>query len=411
MISQDLTKFKLPDSPGVYFFKNGRTILYIGKATSLRDRVRSYFRNDLEFARGQKIIQMVAKASVISFEKTDSVLEALLLEAVLIKKHQPHFNTDEKDDKSFNSVVISSEKFPRVLVIRKRELDSFPQDISRKPQAVFGPFPHGLQLSQAMKIIRKILPYRDGKCVSNLGKPCFNRQIGLCPGVCTGEISKEAYARTIRNIKLLFLGKKGHILRNLKMEMRQAAKNQYFERAGEIKKTLFALEHIQDISLLKKLTLSTDSKIPYRIESYDVAHTSGTSAVAVMAVLEDGYPKKSEYRKFIIKGPFGNNDIYSLIEVVNRRLNHKEWSMPSLVVTDGGIAQKNAVEKIIGDRKLKIQVVSVIKNDRHVPKKILGDEVIIAAKKNSILLANNEAHRFAIKFHGKLRHDSFIKSR
>ncbi len=205
---------RLPDSPGVYFFlgKN-KKVLYIGKATSLRDRVRSYFAPDLHEVRSPLVANMVAKAVSVDWRKTSSVLEALLLEASLIKTYKPKANTDLKDDKSFNYVLITDEEYPRVLVVRGKNLNEAP-----KSKKIFGPFPHGTQLKDAMKLIRKIFPYRD-TCVPcntrrNLVnkvspcKPCFNAQIRLCPGVCSGEVSKQEYLRTIRHIILLFEGKK-----------------------------------------------------------------------------------------------------------------------------------------------------------------------------------------------------------
>src|SRR3989338_4981810 len=164
MTRKELAKFKLPDNPGVYFFKSGRKILYIGKATSLRDRVRSYFSTSLGDARSSVIVAMIEEAKSISWQKTDSVLEALILEANLIKQYQPKYNTDEKDDKSYNYLVITKEDFPRVLIVRGRELHSplFAKRYSLN--AVFGPFPHGQQLKEALKIVRKIFPFRD-KCL------------------------------------------------------------------------------------------------------------------------------------------------------------------------------------------------------------------------------------------------------
>ena len=169
MTSQVLSKFKLPDTPGVYFFKKGREILYIGKATSLRDRVRSYFSRDLVETRGMLLVDMVAKASVIDFIQTDSVVEALLLEAELIRKHRPYYNTKEKDDKSYNCVVITKEDFPRVLILRKKDLDSNLNAERYTLNAVFGPFPNGTQLREALKIIRRIFPFRDAKCNPSFG--------------------------------------------------------------------------------------------------------------------------------------------------------------------------------------------------------------------------------------------------
>src|SRR3990167_10583992 len=105
MRSTDLTKFKLPDAPGVYFFKRGKNILYIGKATSLKDRVKSYFSKDIFLSRGPRIVKMLEEADRFEYIQTDSVLEALILEANEIKKNQPYYNSKEKDDKSYNFVT------------------------------------------------------------------------------------------------------------------------------------------------------------------------------------------------------------------------------------------------------------------------------------------------------------------
>ncbi len=411
MKRQDLTRKKLPDSPGVYYFlgKN-REILYIGRATSLRERVKSYFSRGLSETRGPQISEMAVKAAGIDFKKTDSVLEAILLESDLIKKFQPPYNIREKDDKSFNCVVITDEDFPRVLLVRKKDIDFQKLKTANfKLSTFFGPFPHGARLKDALKIIRRIFPYRDNKCAPGQGRSCFNRQIGLCPGVCTGEISKADYARVIRDIKLFFSGKKTRILKNLKRQMAAAARAREFERAGEIKKTVFALEHIQDVSLLTYENHANGNEIVrkktrnFRIEAYDVAHISGNDSVGAMVVLENGLAQKSDYRKFKIKGDFGNNDTASLKEIIEWRLAHKEWPMPDLFVADGGEAQKRIIEKALEERGLSVPVAAVTKNERHRPEKILGYEAAVRKYKREILLANSEAHRFAIGFHRQLR--------
>ena len=396
MNSQYLKKKSLPDKPGVYFFLGrNRKVLYIGKATSLKSRVRSYFASDLFETRGQLIVQMVEEAKSIDFRVTDSVLEAIILEADLIKKFQPFYNTKEKSDTSFNCVVITNEDFPRLLIVRQKDLL---KDVKKEYKAVFGPFTQGGMLKDAVKIIRKIFPYRDSKCFPGQGKPCFNRQIGLCPGVCTGEITKTEYARVIRHLILFFSGKKKGLMGSLKREMATAAKLRNFEQAGKIKRTIFALQHIQDVSLIKNSNLKSSGS-NFRIEAYDIAHISGTDVVGAFTVLLDGVPQKSEYRKFKIKGGFGNNDVASLKEVVERRFNHPEWSMPNLIVADGGEAQKSAIEDVLRAINLEIPVVAVTKNDQHRPEKILGDDTLTKAHEASILLANNEAHRFTITFH------------
>ncbi len=415
MIGQEFKRISdaLPESPGVYFFVGSdKTILYIGKATSLRDRVASYFSKDLIFSRSPLITQMVAEAVTIDFQTTDSVLEALILEANLIKKHQPRYNTKEKDNKSFNYVVITDEDFPRVLLVRGRDLELKAGDY--KLQARFGPFPHGAALKEGMKIIRKIFPWRDNKCKpfdelkdKSKARPCFSRQIGLCPGVCTGEISKKEYRDIVRNIILFFEGKKKMLVTKLEKEMVTHARVQEFEKATRVKRTLFGLTHIQDIALLKRefgKTASGDvGKFTSRIEAYDVAHMAGKSVVGVMVVLEDSEVKKSDYRKFKIKENPGVDDTGALREVLVRRLNHAEWPLPTLIVVDGAVAQVNVAEGVLKERGLTIPVIGVVKNEQHKPERFLGDSVLIEKHKDQILLANSEAHRFAIGYHRQIR--------
>jgi len=479
--SQDLKKYHLPDSPGVYFFKSKKEILYIGKATSLKDRVKSYFSStrlgtsDLFKTRGPLIVDLIFKADKISFIKTDSVLEAIILEANLIKKYQPKYNTKEKSDKSFNYVVITKEEWPRILIKRGRNLlggKSSPR-LNLRPtrrfnlgdpiqtQSTFGPFPNSTQLKEALKIIRKIFSFRD-KClpynyisksdnrqaIAKLlstprpKKPCFNYQLGLCPGVCIGAISKKDYQKNIKNIKLFFVGQKKQIIKNLKKEMKALAKVSEYEKAGEIRNKIFALKHILDVALIKEehdhpvyqnshpslgkegkgevpfsppiLRRSTESARGggiFRIEAYDVAHLFGSNNVGVMVVWEDGELKKSDYRKFKIRNSKGN-DIGALQEILERRLKHTEWPGPDLIVVDGGSVQYNLAKKILDQGLTLVQTVAVTKDDKHKPKGIIGlpalreqaaDENIIKKYKKEILLINNEAHRFALAFHRQKR--------
>ncbi|MBI3631947.1 MAG: GIY-YIG nuclease family protein [Candidatus Vogelbacteria bacterium] len=397
---------KLPDTPGVYFFKKGVEILYIGKATSLRDRVRSYFKADVINSRGTLIVQMVGVATSLMFRATDSVLEAVILEAELIKRYQPKYNIRDKDNRSFNFVVITKEEYPRVLIERGRALANGTREIRIKK--IFGPFPSGSELREALRITRKIFPFRD-KCAPNSGKACFNRQIGLCPGVCSSETSVADYRREIRNIELLFSGKKKKIITDLKKEMSEYALLQKFEFANQIKRQIFALEHIGDISLIKRemimnslLKEGEKDKI-FRIEAYDVAHHAGSSNVGVMVVVENSQPSRSEYKKFKIRGNYPADDIRSLREVLDRRLNHPEWRFPDLLVVDGGKLQIAVAQEVLDRDKLSIPVLGVVKNDRHAPERVLGDPNIVKKFESFILLANSEAHRFAITYHRKLQ--------
>ncbi len=398
----DLEAFDLPDNPGVYFFLGAkREILYIGKATSLRDRVRSYFSSQLANARSGAIAKMVEEATSVVHTETGSVLEALILEANLIKKHQPPYNTDQKDNKSYNYVIVTKEEFPRVLLVRGRDL--FQKSESTPTKYIFGPFPHGGQIKEALKIIRKIFPYRDTCAIA--GKPCFNRQLGLCPGGCSGEMSRSEYARTIQNIKTLFSGNFMGLKRRLASGMRKAAAAERFEEAGRLRKQVAALEHIRDVSLIKDERVSAGGGA--RIEAYDIAHTAGAETVGVMVVISNGEAIKGAYRKFKIQ-TVSNNDVAALKEILTRRLNHPEWPLPRVFVVDGGLAQMRAAQKVTKQVGMEIPIVGVVKNAAHKPERLIGDQRAIEAYEKDILLANSEAHRYAIQFHRKRRAKSLV---
>ena len=416
MKSQHLSIKSLPKKPGIYKFlsKKGE-ILYIGKATDLSSRVRSYFSKDLIATRGPALLDMVTLADHVDHIQTDTVIEALLLEAELIKKYLPKYNTKEKDNKSFLCVVITDEALPQVLQIRKKDID-FKNNVARlktrtyKLETTYGPFASGSQLREAMKIIRRIFPYIDTSSIKKDNYE-FYRQLGLTPDTTDTKVA-IAYKEIIKNIKLFFEGKKKKIITNLKKEMLGYAKAKEFEQAQEIKRRIFALEHINDTALIKNdfLESNTQSNAPrVRIEAYDVAHTSGKNMIGVMVVLEDGQVNKNEYRQFNIKTVSGANDPASLAEIITRRLGHATWEFPQLIVVDGNEIQKKTAEKIIKTKGFNIPVVAVVKDEHHKAKAILGDDSLIRANKRIILLANSEAHRFSIGLHRKKRSKDFLK--
>lgn len=403
-----LKKINLPDKPGVYFFMDAGKILYIGKATSLKDRVKSYFSKDLIKTRGPLITDMVFKANDLKWEETDSVLEALILEANLIKKHQPYYNSKEKDDKSFNYVCITDEELPKVVVVRGRDLLNKNKkifgDLASKKSFynfthTYGPYPHGGQLKEALKIIRKIFPFMDNK-TKNYHE--FYKQINLAPD----PEKKKEYLRNIKNIKLFFEGKKKSILKSLEKDMKMHAKGHKFEKAGEVKRQIFALNHINDVSLIKDDPVYNSTF--FRIEAYDVAHMSGKNMVGVMVVVENGLVNKKEYRKFKIKSQQDANDTGALREVLERRFAHNEWVYPKLVVVDGSKAQLNTAKKVFAELGIEIPLVGVVKDERHRPKSIIGNSVYAKKHEKDILLANAEAHRFAISYHKDMRAKAFL---
>lgn len=421
----------LPQLPGVYLMKNARgEIIYVGKAGNLKKRVSSYFlpvRRSLGIggrANDLKTEKLVSEIAKINYKKTDTVLEALILEADLIKKYAPKYNIKDKDDKSFLYAEITKEEFPRVILVRAR-------DLKKDGGMYFGPYTSSSNIREALKIIRKIFPYslhKIGSSTSNFfpearlrGKqqkrPCFDYELGLCPGTCAGLISKKDYSKIIKNIKLFFRGQKKRILKNLEKEMREESRQQKFEKAGKLRKQIFALRHIQDTALIKDEGFSfsiKNSKLEirnseFRIEGYDISNISGASAVGSMVVFTNEKPDKNEYRKFKIKTVLKSDDTGMLREILERRFSrHKnDWPLPNLVLVDGGKPQVNIAKKVLKNLCLKISVIGIAKGAERKKNEFIG---IIPkfTDKNTLIKVRDEAHRFAIAYHKKIRGKVFI---
>lgn len=410
MQKSDLTQFDLPDVPGVYLFKKGRTVLYVGKATSLRDRVRSYFDDDLIATRGPRVVDMVTQADRIAHEPTPTVLEALVREAALIKKYTPKANSDGKDDKSFLYAIITNEDIPRVLAVRGKDIDFVAQKThdGQAYRSVYGPFPSGVQLREGLRLIRRIFPFFDtpkpvlARSKQNQARIEFNAQIQQYPRT----YDAKEYARTIRHVELFLSGRGKELRVMLEREMRAAAKDERFEDAAEARRELFALDHIQDVSLIKDENRYQSPQGPssggIRIEGYDTAHLAGTNAIGVMTVLIGGDIAKKEYRTFRIRGFQKNDDVGSLKEILTRRFGHPEWTLPEVIVVDGGTPQKKAAESVVRDLGLSIKVVAVVKDERHRPREVIGARLADVSEADAVRV-NAEAHRFSLARHRAAR--------
>lgn len=410
MKRSDLEKFDLPDCPGVYLFTCGKgskkEVLYVGKATSLRDRVRSYFDAELISTRGPRIVDMVTVADGLEFETTPTVLEALVREAALIRLHVPKANAMGKDDKTFLYAVITKEPIPRVLAVRGSDIDFAKKSTKGVSlSAIHGPFPSGYQLREGLKLIRKIFPFFDtvrpvGEGNKHTrGKVEFNRQIGLYPR----DMDSSAYGRSIRNVSLFLSGRVKTLRSTLTRDMKAFAKEEKFEEAALIRKQLFSLDHIQDVSLIREDR--EGKEVGPRIEAYDTAHISGTNAIGVMVVIEESMPDKKQYRTFRIRGAAGaskNNDIASLKEILSRRLGHSEWPLPRAFVVDGGTTHKKAAESVLAELGIGIPVVAVVKDEKHRPREVIGGRRAGITDADAVL-ANSEAHRFSLATHRKAR--------
>ena len=376
-----MRKTKLPDKPGVYLFldKKGE-ILYIGRATLLKRRVASYFRNDLD----PRIKEMVGLAAKIEHYVTETVLESFILEANLIKKHWPKYNIREKDDRSFIYIVIAEADYPKPVIVRGKDLEKFPAGSAK----VFGPYKSLRIAGEILKIARRIFPY--GTCLplyssdNRRGKPCFHYQIGLCSGICVGAVSKEDYQKNINNLILFLSGEKKRLIKKLTKENPQQAES---------------LKHIRDASLLIREDIGVGGGKINRLEAYDISHFAGKETYGAMIVFSGGEENKNEYRLFKIKSAPASDDLAALRETIERRFRHKEWPTPDLIVIDGGRPQVLAVSRVLRDNNIKTPMLGISKRQNNKLIFPFGTkksfQELAEASKNVLLRARDEAHRFA----------------
>ncbi len=409
-----LTNNELPDTPGVYLMKdiNG-TIIYVGKASSLKRRVRQHF----ERPHSELIEEMTKLVHAIDYIQKPTAMEALILEANLIKYYWPKYNTKDKDNRSFLYLVFTKEDFPKPLLVRGTDLGD---DVAKKYRAVFGPYTAPRSLRAALDLVRKIFPWST--CVPGQKRPCFYVHLKLCPGICINAIEKKAYQKIIRDMIKFFEGKKDDLLKHYQREMKKVAKEKRFEEAAILRNRIYCLEHIQDVAILKREDEDVDKikmgeakvNIYGRIEGYDISHISGTAMVASMVVFENGAPAKGEYRKFRIKSVNSSNDVAAIREVLMRRVRHQEWPRPDLFLIDGGLGQVQAAEEVMHHVGWGIPIVGIAKGPERKRNDIICSrqnlELCQIGKQHVELLARvrDEAHRFGITYHRQLRGRSFL---
>ena len=360
---------KLPQTPGVYFFKDrAQNVIYIGKAKNLKKRVESHF------ARGGSSLNFYSRVRSVDCVQTRSEKEALILESTLVKKLQPKYNIELKDDKNFFFVAISRDAVPRVYLThqpdRRRRLTQEEPRMNvdnqrssafnqRSSASFIGPFVSGKELKKFMRDIRKIFPYKT--CTNKPEKPCLYYHLGLCAG---------------------------HI-----PPLHKAT-----EGAGKIE------DYPKIIAGLKTL-LRIYNGSPNKIECYDISNTSGSLSVGSLVALVNNRPAKKWYRKFKIKTVRGSNDPASLKEVLARRMNHPEWPYPDTAIVDGGKGQLSRL------KNFPLPVIGITKRENARRTKTLGSLVspygagavlmsaLPAPVRDTILRARDEAHRFAIAYH------------
>lgn len=405
---------KIPQTFGIYIFRDReQKPIYIGKSTNLRNRVASYFAPK----ENPKIKLLITAAEFITTILADNEIDALILEANLIKKYQPKYNSELKDGKFYPYLQITiKEKIPRVLIAHKIQSDA---------SLYFGPYPNAGDLFRILKFLRRVFP----TCLHK--KPyasCLYVHLGLClyPFV---NINKRKYRQNIKYIIDFLAGKKNKVIDILQSRLKKSVGQQKFEEASIIKKQLETIaslhlyrktedDNLESQTRLAKLReLETKSlhdilnlhglliKQITRIECFDISHTQGTSATASLVVLEKGTPKNSEYKRFRLKLIGKINDYAMMKEVISRRFQHSEWTFPDLIVVDGGAGQLKSCLEALGSLDLSINVIGLAKRLEtiYLPNGKTINLTLDNPGLHLIQRARDEAHRFAKKYHKLLR--------
>lgn len=357
------TKLKeLPNSPGVYFHKDASgEIIYVGKAAVLKNRVRQYFQKSRN--RDVKTDALVAEIYDTDWMVVESELEALFLEAEMVRRYMPRYNILLRDDKSLSYIRIDYDSdYPTVTTTRQ------PLDDKAK---YYGPYFSVSMVREALRLLRRVFPFAT-KQVSGATRESLTYHLGLDPGLESGKTSLADYRANLRKLMAVVEGKRKNIEREIEREMAKAAKAQDYENARIYRNQLFSLRALgkavifsdkefmdisKDHALGELVDLLTLVAFPKRIEGYDISHMSGTNVVASMVTFTNGVSDKGEYRKFKTTKDH-NNDFYNMHETLTRRLsekNIKAWGCPDLILIDGGKGQLDAALRAREEQAAKLQ--------------------------------------------------------
>ncbi|NMB69682.1 GIY-YIG nuclease family protein [candidate division WWE3 bacterium] len=438
----------LPLEPGVYLFKDIKgTVIYVGKAKQLKNRVSSYFQSGI--LPGTKTYALVSRIADMEHIQVESELEALILESDLIKKYRPHYNIIQKDDRTYLYIVIrpvhittSGGEATIWSVFTARETDLKARDV------IYGPYPDGGTAKEILRKLRPIFQFKDCSETKfsrfkKMGRPCLYGHLNLCTAPCIYNEPKDIaiYTKNIKNLKAVLSGKSKNLLNQFKKGMDKASKAQRYEDAIYYRDMMEKYKYvsskfrssekyilnpylIDDLAekALKNITLMIPilKSVPKRIECYDISNVSGKEAVGSMVVAVDGKVNKREYKRFKIKRKDSPNDFFMMQEVLERRLLHSipdtkkvPWPVPDLLVIDGGKGQVSAVLKVVKNLNLDIPVVGLAKRFESLVYKTQESYVIASFPKDTegmklIIRLRDEAHRFAQAYHHMLRAKKFI---
>lgn len=427
---------QLPKKPGVYFHKNkSGEIIYVGKAAALNSRVRQYFQKSR--LRDPKTDLLIADIVDVDWIVVDSEVDALFLEAEMVRRYMPKYNILLRDDKSSCYIRINTKDKAPALSITRRPLDDGAD--------YYGPFLSTNPVRKALKYLRKAFPYSTHTTLPSRG--CLQYHLGLCPGPETTEYDEITYKKNLIKLVMYIKGQRTLVIKDLEKAMLTASNNQQFEQAATIRNKINALKALQaqvlfgdrenmdlskDHALIDLTELLTLLKPPRRIEGFDISHMSGTDNVASMVVFNNGAADKNAYRKFKMRLN-GNDDFAHMNEVIMRRLsskNLKAWGKPDLILIDGGKGQLGAAIKARDEMNMKVPMIGLAKKfeeiviskensnveiDDNKLIKLKGyktdesdDFVILDLPDNSHIVKllqriRDESHRFAVSYHSVLK--------
>jgi excinuclease ABC subunit C len=426
----------LPAEPGVYFHKdNHGKIIYVGKAAILKNRVRQYFQQSRR--RDPKTDALVAEIADTDWITVESEMDALFVEAEMVRRYMPRYNILLRDDKSSLYVRIDYDSDYPSITFTHRPLDD--------KAHYFGPFFNGGEVKRALRYLRRVFPYSTHTGVLPK-RACLQYHLGLCPGIEEHKTPLSEYRANLRKLMQFLRGERQKVVDKMELDMQKAAKKQDFEKAAEIRNQYYALKALTkqivfsdkeflDISKDRGLQGLSDllglGNVPRRIEGYDISHMQGTDNVASMVVFTNGMPDKANYRKFKMRIP-GNNDFAHMHEAITRRCsekNIKAWGLPDLFLIDGGKGQVAAAIRardelginrpMVGLAKREEEIVVHLEKSQVTVSKIelqkmnaisseSDDFLMILLPKSSDIVkllqrVRDESHRFAVSYHSVLK--------
>ena len=407
----------LPTSPGVYIFAAQDKVIYVGKAKNLKNRISSYL---LTYNQTGKTKSLVDSAKSIAWVQVDSELQAIILEAHCIKLLAPKFNLRSKDDKSPLYIIITREKFPRVLTSRNPRIRNSKLEIRNW----YGPFSSSTQAHKLLYHLRHAFPFCNATALQKQHRQsCFYVHVGLCSGACIGQVSSQSYQGMIRRLIHLLSGEQSKVVAQMTRSMKRFSHEKKYEAAAQIRDQLSTLSHLNHVmsdkhftdevtrethqqkALIELQQILNLTRLPSRIECYDVANIQGKFATAAMVVANSGLQNTQEYRHFKIRTLSSPNDPLMISEVINRRLKHDKWPQPDLIVVDGGITQLTATKRVTN-----LPVIGLAKREETIVTPT--GEIHLSRYSPALQLLQalrDEAHRFSRRLHHQLHQKQMLK--